>query len=192
MDEHITVTVSTEHNADGEPEEIFLLQLSILGATWQVRQWRHAIGRVAHLCVTMKQLLIILDIHDNYSFQVRRSIKNFEDIQLRLLDSGLAAPQLSDGSTINAQSVGNFLQRVLIDHCDKIWFCPQIMSFIDDVEKSEIGVVRFKNLTKQVVLKFLFSRLISSVVIRGLIFKILSNIPYLLSLSFSLLGSLSK
>lgn len=140
----------------------------------------------------MKQLLIILDIHDNYSFQVRRSIKNFEDIQLRLLDSGLAAPQLSDGSTINAQSVGNFLQRVLIDHCDKIWFCPQIMSFIDDVEKSEIGVVRFKNLTKQVVLKFLFSRLISSVVIRGLIFKILSNIPYLLSLSFSLLGSLSK
>ena len=65
-------------------------------------------------------------------------------------DSGLAAPPLSDGSVVTAQSLGNFLQRVLIDHYDKIWFCPHMMSFIDDEKLSDIEDIRVKSLTKQV------------------------------------------
>ena len=78
------------------------------------------------------------------------SEKKFGEISRHLSDSGLAAPPLSDGSIVSAQSLGNFLQRVLIYHYDKIWFCPHMMSFIDDEKLSEVEDMRVKSLTKQV------------------------------------------
>ena len=82
--------------------------------------------------------------------QVQRDITQFEELHRNCINSELNCAALSDGSKVTSQSLTNFLQNVLIDYHDKIWFCPHMMGFLDDDKCSKVKAIQLHNLTKLV------------------------------------------
>lgn len=62
---------------------------------------------------------------------------------------------LPENENVSAESLQYFLQALLTDNCDKIWYCRHITAFIDDQKPSEIKVIQVDSLTKQVTDKIL-------------------------------------
>ena len=82
--------------------------------------------------------------------QVQRDVTQFEELHRNCINSELNCAALSDGSKVTSQSLTNFLQNVLIDYHDKIWFCPHMMGFLDDDKCSKVKAIQLHNLTKLV------------------------------------------
>lgn len=59
---------------------------------------------------------------------------------------------LPEGINVTAKSLEHFLQSLLADNCDRIWYCPYITGFIDEQTPSKIKVIQVENLTKQVLM----------------------------------------
>ena len=57
---------------------------------------------------------------------------------------------LSQNMEITVKSLEFFIQSLLSDNHDRIWYCPYIMAFIDDQKASKIKVIQVECLTKQV------------------------------------------
>ena len=62
---------------------------------------------------------------------------------------------LPENENVSAASLQYFLQAILTDNGDKIWYCPYITGFIDNQKPSEIKVIQVDVLTKQVTEKIL-------------------------------------
>lgn len=61
---------------------------------------------------------------------------------------------LPEGANVTVKSLEHFLQSLLTDNCDRIWYCPYITGFIDEQKPSKTKVIQVENLTKQVVTVF--------------------------------------
>jgi hypothetical protein len=59
---------------------------------------------------------------------------------------------LPEGANVTAKSLEHFLQSLLADNCDRIWYCPYITGFIDEQTPSKIKVIQVANITKQVII----------------------------------------
>jgi hypothetical protein len=59
---------------------------------------------------------------------------------------------LPEGADVTAKSLEHFLQSLLADNCDRIWYCPFITGFIDEQTPSKIKVIQVANITKQVII----------------------------------------
>jgi hypothetical protein len=59
---------------------------------------------------------------------------------------------LPEGANVTAKSLEHFLQSLLADNCDRIWYCPYITGFIDEQTPSKIKVIQVANITKQVIM----------------------------------------
>lgn len=57
---------------------------------------------------------------------------------------------LPEGADVTAKSLEHFLQSLLADNCDRIWYCPFITGFIDEQTPSKMKVIQVANITKQV------------------------------------------
>jgi hypothetical protein len=59
---------------------------------------------------------------------------------------------LPEGANVTAKSLEHFLQSLLADNCDRIWYCPYITGFIDEQTPSKLKVIQVANITKQVII----------------------------------------
>lgn len=73
---------------------------------------------------------------------------------------------LSQNMEITVKSLEFFIQSLLSDNHDRIWYCPYIMGFIDDQKASKIKVIQVECLTKQVCETIFLLRSISKIVPR--------------------------
>jgi hypothetical protein len=126
---------------------------------------------------------------------------SFEALHKELQYTDLINPSLTSDTAINSEitetSLASYLQAVLTENENKIWFCPTIIRFIDDQKSSKIKELQEASLMKMVkillqlflfffVIIFIMKSLLLTFIF-SFFFVIISSIFFQLRLSRSII-----